>query len=187
MNCTFCRMRSDQVNCMKLQKRLSLTWKRTWAPSRRESLMPAVEHPESLHVSGCFSVKEVGLSHNVALNTAMNEERYRNVLREQLLPTIQLLGCTVWHMGNRRVPNDSTSSERVHEWQLPVVHSSANNRPIFVKTAHQEQRSDDLHAVSCWLIKGWKSNFPSGGTWTDAKRHRKMWRSNVTFLYSDKL
>lgn len=52
-------------------------------------LMPTVKHPETIHVWGCFSVKGVGSLTILPKNTAMNKEWYQNVLREQLLPTIQ--------------------------------------------------------------------------------------------------
>ena len=52
-------------------------------------LMPTVKHPETIHVWGCFSVKGVGSLTILPKNTAMNKDWYQNVLREQLLPTIQ--------------------------------------------------------------------------------------------------
>lgn len=52
-------------------------------------LMPTVKHPETIHVWGCFSAKGIGSLTVLPKNTAMNKEWYQNVLREQLLPTIQ--------------------------------------------------------------------------------------------------
>uniref|UniRef100_A0A3B5RBS0 Paired domain-containing protein n=1 Tax=Xiphophorus maculatus TaxID=8083 RepID=A0A3B5RBS0_XIPMA len=52
-------------------------------------LMPTVKHPETIHVWGCFSAKGVGSLTVLPKNTAMNKEWYQNVLREQLLPTVQ--------------------------------------------------------------------------------------------------
>jgi N-dimethylarginine dimethylaminohydrolase len=54
-------------------------------------VMPTVKHPETIHVWGCFSAKEVGSLKILPKNTAMNKEWYKNILREQLLPTIQEL------------------------------------------------------------------------------------------------
>ncbi|KAL7862565.1 hypothetical protein SRHO_G00140060 [Serrasalmus rhombeus] len=52
-------------------------------------LMPTVKHPETIHVWGCFSAKGIGSLAVLPKNTAMNKEWYQNVLREQLLPTVQ--------------------------------------------------------------------------------------------------
>uniref|UniRef100_A0A087X440 Transposase Tc1-like domain-containing protein n=1 Tax=Poecilia formosa TaxID=48698 RepID=A0A087X440_POEFO len=52
-------------------------------------LMPTVEHPETIHVWGCFSAKGVGSLTVLPQNTAMNKEWYQNVLREQFLPTVR--------------------------------------------------------------------------------------------------
>lgn len=52
-------------------------------------VMPTVKHPETIHVWGCFSAKGVGSLTILPKNTAMNKEWYQNILREQLLPTIQ--------------------------------------------------------------------------------------------------
>lgn len=52
-------------------------------------LMPTVKHPETIHVWGCFSAKGIGSLTVLPKNTAMNKEWYQNVLREQLLPTVQ--------------------------------------------------------------------------------------------------
>ncbi|KAL7868711.1 hypothetical protein SRHO_G00100950 [Serrasalmus rhombeus] len=51
--------------------------------------MPTVKHPETIHVWGCFSAKGIGSLAVLPKNTAMNKEWYQNVLREQLLPTVQ--------------------------------------------------------------------------------------------------
>ncbi|KAL7872082.1 hypothetical protein SRHO_G00070650 [Serrasalmus rhombeus] len=52
-------------------------------------LIPTVKHPETIHVWGCFSAKGIGSLAVLPKNTAMNKEWYQNVLREQLLPTVQ--------------------------------------------------------------------------------------------------
>ncbi|KAL7856497.1 hypothetical protein SRHO_G00153960, partial [Serrasalmus rhombeus] len=52
-------------------------------------LIPTVKHPETIHVWGCFSDKGIGSLAVLPKNTAMNKEWYQNVLREQLLPTVQ--------------------------------------------------------------------------------------------------
>ncbi|KAL0978515.1 hypothetical protein UPYG_G00171540 [Umbra pygmaea] len=52
-------------------------------------VMPTVKHPETIHVWGCFSAKGVGSLTILPKNTDMNKEWYQQVLREQLLPTIQ--------------------------------------------------------------------------------------------------
>ena len=66
-----------------------LVWRRRGERSHQSCLMPTVKHPETIHVWGCFSVKGVGSLTILPKNTAMNKEWYQNVLREQLLPTIQ--------------------------------------------------------------------------------------------------
>uniref|UniRef100_A0A087Y8V5 Transposase Tc1-like domain-containing protein n=1 Tax=Poecilia formosa TaxID=48698 RepID=A0A087Y8V5_POEFO len=52
-------------------------------------LTPTVKHPETIHVWGCFSAKGVGSLTVLPKNTTMNKEWNQNVLREQLLPTVQ--------------------------------------------------------------------------------------------------
>uniref|UniRef100_A0A8K9UEY6 Transposase Tc1-like domain-containing protein n=1 Tax=Oncorhynchus mykiss TaxID=8022 RepID=A0A8K9UEY6_ONCMY len=53
-------------------------------------VMPTVKHPETIHVWGCFSAKGVDSLKILPKNTAMNKEWYQHILREQLLPTIQV-------------------------------------------------------------------------------------------------
>ncbi|KAG2466265.1 AT8B3 ATPase, partial [Polypterus senegalus] len=52
-------------------------------------VMPTVKHPETIHVGGRFSSKRVDSLSILLKNTAMNKEWDQNILREQLLPTIQ--------------------------------------------------------------------------------------------------
>ncbi|CDQ80486.1 unnamed protein product [Oncorhynchus mykiss] len=66
--------------------------------------MPTVNHPETIHVWGCFSAKGVGSLTILPKNTAMNKEWYQHILREQLLPTIQ----------NSLVTNNAFSSMMEH-------------------------------------------------------------------------
>uniref|UniRef100_A0AAQ4RHK3 Transposase Tc1-like domain-containing protein n=1 Tax=Gasterosteus aculeatus aculeatus TaxID=481459 RepID=A0AAQ4RHK3_GASAC len=55
----------------------------------RSCVVPTAKPPETIHVWGCFSAKGVGSLTILPRNTAMNKEWCQNVLREQLLPTIQ--------------------------------------------------------------------------------------------------
>uniref|UniRef100_A0A3B3S7W9 Paired domain-containing protein n=1 Tax=Paramormyrops kingsleyae TaxID=1676925 RepID=A0A3B3S7W9_9TELE len=52
-------------------------------------LMPTVKNPETIYVWGCFSARGVGSLSILPKNTAINKEWYQNILREQLLPTVQ--------------------------------------------------------------------------------------------------
>lgn len=49
--------------------------------------MPTVKHPETIRAWGYFSAK--GVESLTVLNTAMNQEWFENILREQLLLTIR--------------------------------------------------------------------------------------------------
>ncbi|KAL7837210.1 hypothetical protein SRHO_G00269210 [Serrasalmus rhombeus] len=84
-------------------------------------LMPTVKHLETIHVWGCFSAKGIGSLAVLPKNTAMNKEWYQNVLREQLLPTVQeQFGdqqCLFQHDG---APCHKAKGERRETNQPPV-------------------------------------------------------------------
>ncbi|CDQ77516.1 unnamed protein product [Oncorhynchus mykiss] len=52
-------------------------------------VIPTLKHSETIWLWGCFSTKGVGSLTILHTNTAMNNEWYQHILREQLLPTIQ--------------------------------------------------------------------------------------------------
>uniref|UniRef100_A0A9J8CY34 Transposase Tc1-like domain-containing protein n=1 Tax=Cyprinus carpio carpio TaxID=630221 RepID=A0A9J8CY34_CYPCA len=66
----------------------SIFWRRKYERYHESCDRPAVKHPETIHVWGCFSTKGVGSLIILPKNTAMNKEWFQNVLQERLLPTI---------------------------------------------------------------------------------------------------
>lgn len=56
----------------------------------------AVKHPASVMVWGCFSSAGTGGLHFVPQKETLNANRYKAVLQQHLLPSIQASGCTIF-------------------------------------------------------------------------------------------